>query len=71
MQAYRLETTLRQNNTLLLDSLPFRSGDVVEVIVLATEPPPVQPAYPLRGLPITYLAPFEPVAHSDWEVLPC
>lgn len=70
MQAYRLETTLMQNNTLILNSLPFRSGDVVEVIILSKEPTPIQNAYPLRGLPITYLAPFEPVAQNDWEVLP-
>jgi hypothetical protein len=70
MQAYRLETTLMQNNTLILDRLPFRSGDVVEVIVLSKEPKPIQNAYPLRGLPITYITPFEPVAQSDWEVLP-
>lgn len=41
MQAYRLETMLMQNHKLILDSLPFRSGDVVEVIVLPKEPKPI------------------------------
>lgn len=71
MQAYRLETTLTQNSTLVLYSLPFKAGEAVEVIILAK--PTVASArqrYPLRGLPVTYINPTEPVAQADWELAP-
>lgn len=71
MQAYRLETTLTQNSTLVLYSLPFKAGEAVEVIILAK--PTVASArqrYPLRGLPVTYINPTEPVAQADWDLAP-
>jgi hypothetical protein len=68
MQAYRVETTLQQDGTLTLSDLPLRAGETVEVIIL------VQPwvvvdhqRYPLRGMPIRYVDPMEPVAQADWE----
>jgi len=68
MQAYRVETTLQQDGTLTLSNLPFQAGETVEVIIL------VQPSvaldrqrYPLRGVPIRYVDPTEPVAQADWE----
>ena len=70
MQAYRVETRLEKDGTLTLTNLPLRAGEVIEVIIL------VQPSasseqirYPLRGTPITYLEPTEPVAPEDWEAL--
>ena len=69
MQAYRVEATLEQDGTLTLNNLPLRAGEVVEVIILvrpaASSP---QDHYPLRGRPLTYLDPTEPVAETDWEV---
>ena len=69
MQAYRVETTVSRNGTLTLTNLPFSQGETLEVILL------VQPftalnrnLYPLRGTPVTYVDPFEPVAQKDWEV---
>ena len=68
MQAYRVETTVAQDGTLTLSNLPLRAGESVEVIIL------VQPSvtlgrqrYPLRGLPVRYTDPTEPVAQADWE----
>ncbi len=68
MEAHRIETTLMQDGTLVLDNLPFQAGEVVEVIILA------QPAraighipYALRGTPVRYDQPTEPVANGDWE----
>ena len=53
-----------------LRDIPFRRGESVEDIVL---PFPAVAAsgsrYPLRGTPVTHLAPTEPVAESDWEVV--
>ena len=70
MQAYRVETALQKSGTLTLDDLPFQAGEVVEIIILSrsaeTEPPR---SYSLRGTPIQYAQPFEPVAQEDWEAL--
>ena len=70
MQAHRLETILTQNGTLVLHSLPFQAGELVEVIILAKTPiSPAHNRYPLRGLPVTYINPAEPVAQADWEIM--
>ena len=71
MQAYRVETTVAQDGTLTLSNLPLRAGEAIEVIIL------VQPSamrghqrYPLRGMPVRYIDPTEPVAQADWEAAP-
>lgn len=71
LQAHRIETTLTENGTLTLDHLPFQAGETVEVIVLpnALMPPP-QDRYSLRGTPVQYQEPLEPVAEQDWDALP-
>jgi hypothetical protein len=70
MNAHRVETTLNQDGTLTLSDLPFQAGDAVEVIIL---PRPSRPNgqnhYPLRGKPIEYDAPTEPVAQEEWDAL--
>jgi hypothetical protein len=65
--AHRVETTLTQNGTLTLEHLPFQAGETVEVIVLPNAAPPPQNRYPLRGLPVRYEGPTEPVAEQDWD----
>jgi hypothetical protein len=53
---------------LLLDRLPFRAGQAVEVIVLpVTRVPP--PGHPLRGTVLRYNQPTAPVAEADWGAL--
>lgn len=71
LQAYRTETTLTQDGTLVLEHLPFYAGDAVEVIVLAEMPARLtEDRYALRGTVIEYIDPFGPaVAEADWEVL--
>ena len=68
MQAYRQETVIQHDGTLTLRDLPLQAGEKVEVIIIV-QPPPAhsQDSYPLRGTPITYVDPTEPVADSDWE----
>jgi hypothetical protein len=68
MQAYRQNTIVQKDGTLTLHNLPLQAGEAVEVIVIV-QPPAGQPQkpYPLRGTPITYSDPTEPVASSDWE----
>ncbi len=67
-QAHRVETTLTQDGTLTLDHLPFHAGELAEVIVLphAAAPLPTD-RYPLRGTPVRYEQPTEPVAEPEWE----
>jgi hypothetical protein len=70
MEAYRREATIEQDGQLKLDNLPLQAGASVEVIILVQGVPLAQgDRYPLRGQPVTYLNPFEPVADSDWSAL--
>ncbi len=68
MSPIRVEARLERDGVLVLDDLPFRAGDSVEVTIFA-RPHHDDSAdrYPLRGLPITYLDPTETVAEDDWE----
>ena len=71
MYAHRVKTRLTQDGIVTLDKLPFQSGDVVEIIILALTPQKSEDnLYPLRGTPIEYKDPLEPVAEADWDVLP-
>ena len=75
MNAHRVETVIRQDRTVVLKNLPFREGEPVEVLIFSCPPPSAQgknssekDRYPLRGTPIKYLDPTEPVADGDWNV---
>lgn len=70
MQTYHIETVIQQDGTLILDHLPLKAGAIIQVIIQ------VQPGvsshsdrYPLRGMPVLYLNPTEPVAESDWSAM--
>ena len=67
MSTHHVEITLSQDGKLMLDELPFRAGDTVEVIILAQQPKRNGKAYSLRGQPVEYLDPTDPVAQDDWE----
>ncbi len=68
VQAHRVETTLSEDGVITLRDIPFRRGESVEVIVLPFATVAASGArYPLRGTPVTLLAPTEPVAEADWE----
>jgi hypothetical protein len=71
MQAYHISTTVSKEGIPLLPKLPLREGQNVEVTI---EPKNgtshVHRTFPLRGLPHTYIDPFEPaVPPEDWEAL--
>jgi len=70
MEAYRVEKMVEANGVLHLHALPFREGEMVEVIVLTREDKVQKSApSPLRGTVIEYVEPTEPVAQNDWESL--
>lgn len=66
VQVHRIKTTLTQDGTLTLDHLPFQAGEAVEVLIVPHAPAP-QGAnrYPLRGMPIRYEQPLEPVMGEE------
>ena len=70
MRAYRVEKIVSQDGVLELQALPFRAGEVVEVIILSREDK-VRGAhdFPLKGKVLRYEKSTEPVAQDDWEVL--
>lgn len=68
MQAHRAETIISNDGVLTLHGLPFRRGESVEVIVLPfVMHTTATSRYPLRGTPISFYSPTEPVAESEWE----
>jgi hypothetical protein len=68
LPAHRIETTLQNDGTLTLENLPFQAGQAVEVIILPQPRGAIgQNPYPLRGTPVRYDRPTEPVAEEDWE----
>jgi hypothetical protein len=69
MDAYKTAVKIGQEGELRLSGLPFHAGDEVEVILLRRESETTENPYPLRGLPIRYEDPTEPVAESDWGAL--
>jgi hypothetical protein len=70
MQAHRAKAIVSENGSLTIEKLPFPAGKPVEVVVFpARNQLSVEDRYPLRGTPIQFDDPTEPVGESDWEVL--
>lgn len=70
MQAYRTETVVPQDGELRLKQLPFRPGELVEVIVLSRRMEQSDgQAFALKDTVVKYDAPTDPVAAEDWSVL--
>lgn len=67
MEAYKTAAKIEQEGELRLSDLPFQAVDEIEVLLLRREPAQtIENPYPLRGLPIRYDDPTEPVAEGDW-----
>jgi hypothetical protein len=71
MNAYKIETVLTEDGTVLLKELPFQAGDAVEIIILEQSKTPLppsseQPIRSLKGSILRYDEPFEP---ADREYL--
>lgn len=66
---HRTETSVEPNGTIVLRGLPFHEGDkVIVTITTSSKTTPQNNDYPLRGLPVEYKKPFEPVAEDDWRL---
>ena len=67
---HRAEVVLSEDSKLTLSNLPFHAGDAVEVIIFPrSRQGNGANRYPLRGQPLHYEQPTEPVALEDWEAL--
>jgi hypothetical protein len=70
MQNYRVEAKVSSDGSIIIKSLPFQAGDLVEVIIRShKEGEGKNTCYPLRGKPIKYTDPFGSVAEEDWDAL--
>ena len=68
MQTLHVETTCTEAGVLILRDLPIQEGDCVDVVVIPrSSAASMRDGYPLRGEPVEYIRPFEPVAESEWE----
>jgi hypothetical protein len=69
MVAYRTEATLTEDGTVTLASLPFKTGQRVEIIVLPLPAARTGRGHErLRGMVQHYDDPFEPATDpDDWE----
>ena len=70
MEKYCLKATVSDDRSIVVGSLPFDPGDLVEISIRAYDKTKHHfSRYPLRGKPFQYIDPFESVAEDDWEVL--
>jgi hypothetical protein len=75
MNAYKIETVLTEDGTVLLKELPFQAGDAVEIIILEQSTISLSSSrekliHSLKGSVFRYDDPFETaVPPEDWEVL--
>lgn len=67
MEAFRVETTVQSDGSVKLEGLPFAVGQTVEIIVLSHDRANPPDRGSLRGTPITYVDPTEPVSAEDWK----
>jgi hypothetical protein len=70
METHWMNATIGEHGELVLENLPFKPGQSVEVFVL---PRPMPRAHGDKGAlgdsVLEYRGPFEPVASEDWEAL--
>ena len=67
---HRIKMKVGPDRIIVLDNLPFRVGETVDIIVtLHHGAEQGKQEYPLRGKPILYENPFSAVAEDDWNEL--
>ncbi len=69
MDTVRIETTVDERGEVHLTNLPFPAGEPVEVTVVSQVAHQPAGGFPLRGVPIAYERPTDPVATEDWDAL--
>jgi len=69
MDSIRIETKVDERGEVHVTKLPFPPGEPVEVIVVPKSARQQGNGFPLRGVPIEYDRPTDPVAEKDWDAL--
>jgi len=69
MSAHHVEITLAQDGKLMLDEFAFSCWRYGRSHYPGPSIKPNGREYPLRGQPIKYLKPTEPVAQVDWDAI--
>lgn len=68
MKEQKFRIVILEDGRLIVENLPVKKGQQVEVVVRIEEPS--TPAFSLRGLPVRYKEPFAPATdESDWDAL--
>ena len=66
MKRHKKKVIVLQDGKVVVENLPVRAGQRVEVTVDIEEP--VKPRWPLKGLPVRLEDPFGPaVPESEWD----
>ncbi len=66
MSVHIAEVTVDESSRVVVDHVPFKPGDRVEVVVRSRQALPA-PRADLVGSVLRYDRPFDPVAQDDWE----
>ena len=69
MDPIRIETKVDEHGEVHLTKLPFSAGELVEVVVVRKLSRQSGHDFPLRGVPIKYNRPTDPVAENEWDAL--
>ena len=67
MSVHISETRVDAQGRVVLDHLPFQSGEKVDVVIRSHEASRGERS-DLKGSVLRYDEPFEPVAMDDWDV---
>lgn len=63
MQALHLEIICKEDGVITMRDLPIHEGDSFEVVLIPRRScASLQDRYPMRGEPVEYLGPFDPVS---------
>src|SRR5512138_3785105 len=65
MKVVKVKIVVTDDGKIVIDDLPVKSGQEVEVTIRIPEP--VAATFPLRGLPVRYVDPFRPVDDDEWD----
>ena len=69
MEAHWRETTVGEHGELVLEGLPFKPDQPVDVLVVSKAVGSTAAGQDLRGSVLEFHEPLEPVAGKDWDAL--
>lgn len=68
MELHHIHKIVSPDGTIVLDDLPFKAGDEVNVTIVKSKKHDPHNPYPLWGTPYSYEYPFSPlITPDDWK----